>query len=252
MQIFSQMKLGIHNILFVLAALATFVLPACDLQPCYQLHGPVRQWDYYIADFSKIRVFNGPQLYITQGDTQSVVVEAEDNMFQALLFHIDPFEKRLMIDFDEDCVDDIDHFKIFITLDTLKELDMKGGGEVWVEDTMVTGQLDILISGAVDVNINYLKTDFLTTQVSGSGTVRVSDGDTVTLHAMDVSGIGSFFGYGLPTKRMDVTVSGGSAVQTTVTDTLNVTISGTADIYYKGQPVITENITGSGQVIDAN
>jgi hypothetical protein len=228
------------------------LLYGCDIQPCYQVHGPIRQWDYYIADFNKIRVYNAPELYIIQGDTQSVVVEAEDNMFQALLFHIDPFEKRLFIDFDEVCVDDIDHFKIFITVDTLKELDLKGGGEVWVQGTMTTERLDILISGTVDVNINYLKASLLRTDISGAGTVRVSNGDTLSKHSFNASGLGSFFGFGMPTRKMEVTVSGGSAIQSTVSDTLDVSISGTADVYYKGYPVILQDITGTGQVIDAN
>ncbi len=136
---------------------------------CYEVRGPITQWSYHISPFSKIRVYNSPQIYILQGDSQSVVVESEENMFQALLFHIDPFGERLYIDFDETCIDDIDHFKIFITVDTLKEIDLRAGGEVWVEDTMHTDSLIVLISGNAEANLDLLDANYIETNISGSG-----------------------------------------------------------------------------------
>ncbi len=229
----------------------SLLLVGCQLQPCYQLSGPITEWNYGIAPFQRIRVFNAPQLHVLQGDTQSVVVRSEENMFQALLFNIDPFEKRLIIEFDEDCVEDIDHFEIFITVDTLKELDLRGGGTVWIDDTLASAELDILISGNADVNINHLNSELLSTDISGAGTVRVQSG-MLDKNIINVTGLGSFFGYGLSALETDVDISGVSVVQTTVSDTLRVNVSGTADIYYKGQPHIIENITGNGQVINAN
>lgn len=232
--------------------LSALFLAGCGPFACYELRGPVTQWTYYIADFDKIRVYNAPQIYITQGDTQSVVVEAEENMFQVLHFNIDPFEKRLFIDFIEDCTDDIDVFKIYITVDTLREIDLRGGGEVWIEDTLKADDLSVLISGDAEVNIGKLQADRVFTQVSGSGTLHYAGFDTVSAQTVDVSGLGRIFSYGLLSKNVNISVSGGGIVQTTVSDSLNVSISGTADVYYKGHPAIIENITGTGQVIDEN
>lgn len=228
-----------------------FLVPGCQLQPCYQVSGPLTEWEYGISEFQRIRVLNAPELHIEQGHPQTVVVESEQNMFQTLQFHIDPNEKLLIIEFDEDCVDNIDHFKIFITLDSLKALDLRGGGEVWLDDTLITERLDVSITGTVDVHIDHLEADVVKTDISGSGTIRATSG-SFKVHELNVAGIGSFFGYGIQTENTQIDVSGGSVVQTSVSDSLRVSVSGTADVYYKGQPVIEQNITGNGQVIDAN
>ncbi|MFT4595337.1 MAG: hypothetical protein ACI9CU_000007 [Polaribacter sp.] len=117
---------GLHLRAILIASV--LLLGGCGGLFCFQVSGPITQWDYHISPFQKIRVYNSPQIYINQGVTQSVVVESEENMFHALQFHIDPFAKLLYIDFDETCIDDIDHFKIFITVDTLKVVDLRQGG----------------------------------------------------------------------------------------------------------------------------
>jgi hypothetical protein len=38
----------------------------------------------------------------------------------------------------------------------------------------------------------------------------------------------------------------------TVDNDLDITISGSGDVFYKGHPDINSSITGSGKVIDAN
>ena len=243
---------GRWNAILIMIGLALTLFQACGNLACFQVHGPITQWTYHIADFSKIRVYNSPQIYITQGDSQSVVVESEENMFHALQFHIDPFEERLFIDFDETCIDDIDHFKIFITLDTLKEIDLRGGGEVWVQDTMITESLNLLVSGSADINFDLLDANMVTTDISGSGNVRLIGSDTAQSHKIKVSGLGSVFSFEMPCRSVDIEVSGGALIQTSVQDSLNVKITGTCDVYYKGYPSINEDITGNGQVISAN
>ncbi len=230
-----------------------FLLPfGCGNPFCFEVSGPITTWNYHISPFQNIRVYNSPEIFILQGDSQAVTVESEENMFHALLFHIDPFKKLLYIDFDETCIDDIDHFKIFITVDTLKGIDLRGGGEVWVNEQMVTDSMRISISGSADVSIGNLTADIIETDISGSGAVRLYGTDTVGSHQIDISGLGSVYSYGIPVQTTSVTISGGALVQTQTHQALDVSISGTADVYYKGHPTISETITGNGQVIDAN
>lgn len=219
---------------------------------CFEVSGPITQWNYHISPFQKIRVYNAPQIYITQGDSQSVVVESEENMFHALQFHIDPFKKLLYVDFDETCIEGIDHFKIFITVDTLKHVDLRGGGEVWVMDTMKTDSLSLVIQGDADIHVNKLLANQVLTEISGSGDIHLSGPDTIQNHSIAITGIGSVYGYDLNCNIVEVNVSGGALIQTSAHQLLDVNISGTSDVYYKGYPTITENITGNGQVIDAN
>jgi len=49
-----------------------------------------------------------------------------------------------------------------------------------------------------------------------------------------------------------ITSTGIGDCEVNVIHILNVTISGVGNVYYKGNPTITSNITGLGQLIDVN
>ncbi len=47
-------------------------------------------------------------------------------------------------------------------------------------------------------------------------------------------------------------ISGSGGISVTVNTNLDAIIRGRGDVFYKGNPMINENISGSGNVIDAN
>jgi len=86
----------------------------------------------------------------------------------------------------------------------------------------------------------------------GSGNVEVTDPMSVDHLKVRLTGSGSFFGFPLTTNFCDVDISGSGECEITVNERLDVVIDGSGSVYYKGSPLIQEDISGSGQVLDTN
>ncbi len=91
-------------------------------------------------------------------------------------------------------------------------------------------------------------------QVSTSGTGDVVITDSMTQEDMRISltGSGSFLGFPMRAETCQVDITGTGDCKITVNNRLDVTIDGSGSVYYKGDPSIQEDITGSGAVVGSN
>ena len=106
--------------------------------------------------------------------------------------------------------------------------------------------LDVGVAGSGDINME-VDTDRLGTTISGSGEAVLRG--RADVHTAIISGSGDIQGYELATKESKITILGSGESQITVSDTLDVTISGSGDVYYKGSPEnIKQAIAGSGKL----
>jgi hypothetical protein len=70
---------------------------------------------------------------------------------------------------------------------------------------------------------------------------------------LNISGSGNIYASNFLQNKVYITLSGSGDTHISVTAYLDVTISGSGNVYYKGDPsVINKNITGTGQLIDEN
>jgi hypothetical protein len=69
--------------------------------------------------------------------------------------------------------------------------------------------------------------------ISGSGDVRITALDTIENVNCNFSGIDSYFGCNAVCRNAMVDVSEAGLIQTTVSQNLDVKVSGQADVYYR-------------------
>ena len=87
---------------------------------------------------------------------------------------------------------------------------------------------------------------------TGSGNVTVSDPISVDRMEISLIGSGGFYGFPLTASRCQADISGSGNCEITVKENLDVVVDGSGSVYYKGSPIIHEDITGSGRVVDTN
>ena len=109
--------------------------------------------------------------------------------------------------------------------------------------------MNIFLSGSGELDFA-IDTDDLDVELTGSGDIYL-EGDIRTLNA-DVSGSGWLRAFELITDLADIRIEGSGSAEVTVLTDLDVFISGSGDVLYKGSPFINAQIPGSGAVIDAN
>jgi hypothetical protein len=87
---------------------------------------------------------------------------------------------------------------------------------------------------------------------TGSGNATIST-PMVTDHLeVQLMGSGSFFGFPLSTETCQVDIVGSGICEISVQEHLDAILEGSGSVFYKGNPSIREDVTGSGRVVNAN
>lgn len=206
-------------------------------------NGNVVKKDLDVADFEAFTLaFNG-DVYVTQGNQQSVTVDMEENLFEYL--ETDVRNGKWRIKFDRN-VRNRRPIKIFITLPTLRECYVSGSGSVVSENTFRNlTDLDIGVSGSGDIRFA-AEAEAVNVSVSGSGDI-VLEGKAEEVD-IAVSGSGDIQAHDMMTVSGRVRISGSGDVTIHATDDLEVRISGSGDVAYKGRPRLQAKSSGSGDV----
>jgi hypothetical protein len=113
--------------------------------------------------------------------------------------------------------------------------------------TVVAPRLTALdLSGSGDAELRGLKEDALALTVSGAATVRAYG--AVQQLTLDVHGSGDVALDQMPVERASIRVTGAAEATLTVHQSLDVHITGSGTVKYHGDPTVTKEVTGSGEL----
>lgn len=185
-------------------------------------------------------------LYVTQAPEFSIEVEGYSNLINILDLRVRG--GVLQIEFD-DCVRNVDDFRIYITMPEIKELSISGSGEVISENTLVTDDLELSISGSGNMDLG-LDSDDVRLSISGSGDALLEG--LADDFEIQISGSGNVRAFRLEASNVDVDIAGSGDADVSASTSLKVRIAGSGDVRYKGSPDLDISISGSGEVINAN
>jgi Putative auto-transporter adhesin, head GIN domain len=202
--------------------LAALLCASC-IRPGVEGSGNVITESREVSGFNEIALGGTGRVVVDVTGTESLTIEAEDNIMPLLETRVS--NGRLRLDTSGSISPTVE-IVYTITAATLDELVISGSGIVEAE--------------AID------GTDFRV-DISGSGDVDV-EGTLSGLLSVSISGSGEFNGESLtvPEGRVDVSGSGNAVVN--VTDALEVSVSGSGDVGYVGQPTVDSEVSGSGTV----
>lgn len=196
-----------------------------------------------VSNFDRVILSGIGDITVTQGDTERLEIEAEDNVIPHIVTEVSG--GTLNISFDRKTVVPTKTIKFNLTMRNIHGLESKGVSNIQ-SDEIKTDQLDLGISGTGNINLRNLSAENINVNVSGAGNL-VGQGQTNSLK-VNLSGAGNYNGGDLKSKTDDITITGIGKVVTWVTDVLNVTISGTGSVDYYGSPKVTQQISGLGSL----
>lgn len=87
---------------------------------------------------------------------------------------------------------------------------------------------------------------------SGTGNVVIQDSIRQDNLSVTLIGTGSFLGFPMTVKNCVLDISGAGNCEVSVVNSLDVTIDGTGSVYYKGNPTVHTDISGTGSVNQVN
>lgn len=228
--------------------------------------GPVVSEDVNVAIVEGIILEIPATVYVEKGDEQSIRIDAQQNILDNIIKTTD--DGLLKLYFDKD-VSRCEAIKVYMTVSSLKGLDIRGSGEIISNANFISEEnLYLNVSGSGDIIANADVTE-VDLSIYGSGNIQLKTNCTKLYSTIEGSGNISLegtakqaefytsgsgdihaFNFALETSKVKIIASGDAELN--VSELLTVSIEGSGDVYYKGTPSLSVIIEGSGNIIDAN
>jgi Putative auto-transporter adhesin, head GIN domain len=136
---------------------------------------------------------------------------------------------------------------VYISTPVVTVLSVVGSGAIYGESTIYSDNLKIELAGSGEIELD-VTTRVLGTTISGSGEIRLRGTTQKLKHT--ASGSGNLKGRYLETESSEINISGSGMCELFVTGQLDVLISGSGKIYYRGNPkAVNQEVSGSGKII---
>jgi hypothetical protein len=204
--------------------------------------------DRHITGFHAVDVAGSFDVYITQGTTESVKVEAPSDILKNILTDV---KNGTLV------IHTKDHFSfhnifgnkkmvVYVTIKNCNSIALTGSGDVYFKDGIAANDLRLSITGSGDVS-GKVTAKNLSSSITGSGDLRVSG--RADNSKVDVTGSGDFSGRDLTTNTTVVFVGGSGDASVYATSTLKASVSGSGDVHYGGNPHnVSKSKSGSGDI----
>lgn len=191
-----------------------------------------------VQHFHGIEVSNAINLYLSQGDAETVVVSAQDLKWRDRI-RTEVVDGILHISLENN------HFslgntklKAYVSFTTLDRLDASGASDIFVDGVITGNELSLTLSGASDFKgaVNVKALDMNQSGASDAHITGVVSGTA----KIESSGASDIKGYDLVTENCNVHASGASDIRITVNKELTAEASGASSIYYKGDATVRD------------
>ncbi len=182
------------------------------------------------GSFTGVRVSTGIDVYLKQGDNESISVEADENLHEYIKTEISGGVLNVYTDAN---IREADTKKVYVTMKNIESLKTSSAGNIIGETPLKTDDLELSASSAGDIKIEtYVKN--LRVDISSSGDITITgEGDSLKA---DLSSAGDFNAYDFKVREADITASSAGDADIFVTEKLTARSSSAGDINYKGDP----------------
>ncbi len=236
-------------LIIALILITNLLLSACILPFISVVRGSgnVISENREVSGFSEIVLDGFGELIITQGESESLKIEAEDNVMPELTSTVEG--ATLELGFEEKTWDKqiIPTKPVIYTLTVidLTSITINGAADMEIA-ALETDSFSLLINGAGDFTIEDLNADTLKVQINGSANIDISG--SVTKQTITFDGAGKFDSADLASSETVVTFNGVGDATVWVTESLDITINGGGELNYYGSPNVTQDINGAGDI----
>lgn len=214
-----------------------------------ELSGQTVKESRNLSAFSEVVLTMSANVYLTQGNQQSVEVEADKAVLDDIITEISG--NSVVIRTKEGHWHNLGNVKVYITMPTIEKLEISGSGDIISQSAVNASSIDLSVSGSGSIKIPNLTSPVVNATITGSGSITI-DGNTGegSLNTT-ITGSGSFNGDGFSTANVYVDITGSGTARVNAVKKLETNITGSGDVDYKGNPIVNASSTGSGKTRSA-
>lgn len=196
------------------------------------------------GNFEEISTSGVYKVVLQQGSTNSIKVEAENNLLPYIQTEVSGNELEIHTKRGYS-IDPTKDITIYITIQQVKKLSASGASGYNSVGTIKSDHLELSFSGATNAKLD-LKARKLEAGMSGASKLELSGScDEVEYR---VSGAGNIAALELQAQQAEIGISGSGEAKVNVQKKLDVSISGVGKVKYKGEPAISQSVSGMGRI----
>ena len=199
-----------------------------------------------VRGFHGVELQSGGEVVVTQGDTEGLVIDAEDNLLPLIESTVGADGiLRLGMKPHAGSVTFHQPVRFKLAVKTLDKMVVAGSGGIRTA-ALSSGQLQIDLPGSGGVAVDHLKAGSVKASIEGSGNVRLAGearSQTVT-----IDGSGDYAAKDLKTDRTSLVIDGSGDGQVWADGSLTVEINGVGNVGYRGEAKLKQSINGAGAV----
>ncbi|MGD0582867.1 MAG: head GIN domain-containing protein [Bacteroidales bacterium] len=194
-------------------------------------NGNVVKKDRNLSGFDGVKVSTGIDVYLSQGDTENVTVEADENLHEYIITEVK--DGVLHVHTDNINIRHAERERVYVTIRDVRSLRTTSAGNIIGESPIKCGDIELSASSSGDIKLE-LYAKKVNLDISSAGDVKLN-GEGESLNA-DLSSAGDLKAFDFKVKEADVSVSSAGSADVFTTDKLVARASSAGDVNYKGNP----------------
>lgn len=218
-----------------------------------------------VSNFDRVTLAGFGSVFITQGQTEGLSVQTDENLIPLLDINVQGSELTLGVKRGYN-ITPSQSLTFNLTVKDLSTLTLAGSGDFYVEP-LESNRLAVSIPGSGDIEIQGLRAEELSIDLNGSGKITIQDiqvqtidtslqgsGDIILEGKADtqkvsVGGSGNYLAGDMEAASADISIPGSADVTVWANEALTVRVSGSGNVRYYGQPTVDQTGSGSGDLI---
>jgi len=198
-----------------------------------------------VSGFSGVQISSGIDVWLSEGNSFEVTVEADENLQDVILTELDG--DILVVKTDHVNIRSAKSKKVHVTIPKLSELKISSAGDCVGQTSFSCDDLRISISSAGDLTLE-VEAREIDINISSSGEARIS-GSADVLN-VSLSSAGDLNAFDLIAGKVDVDVSSAGDAKVHATEEITMNASSAGNIYYRGDAkIIHSRSSSAGDIV---
>ena len=199
-----------------------------------------------LPSFSGIALGISAHLIVKQGSPQSVRLEGDQDDLERISTKVRGDELIIETFNGNGWNHKFGRVTIYVTVPELESIAVSGSGDVRSEGRIKSDNLQARVSGSGGIELE-VEAEEMESRISGSGQIALSG--NAGSSKISISGSGRLRAEDLKAKEYQIRISGSGNCRINVAERLEVDVTGSGDVYYRGDPErVYSNISGSGNL----
>ena len=208
-------------------------------------NGTVKTQSISEHGFQHINVSSAINVYVKQDSIESVTVQTDENLLEYVEVYLS--KTTLIIRQKKGYnLKPTNKISVYVSGPSFRHFEASGACSIYSENKLIgSDEVYIDLSGASNVNMEF-NARKINLDLSGASSVRLK-GETKDL-SIEGSGASEIKCFDLLTENTVVALFGAGDAEVFASVKLDVKVSGAANIKYKGNPTVSQKVSGAGSV----